>query len=186
MPPCSSRFGSARAHPSPSWSGLPTHPMRRRARLRRLLDDPDAHIRINALRALASFRDSTVAGAVVPLVADRDIGVAVQAETTLGVLRGAAALAALRPRLTNSVFALKRQALIAVAQADSGAGVTAAVAVTNDGDWRWRSVAAEAYGAARPGARSAHACRPGGPQRRSRSARATSQGRRRGSPGRRV
>jgi cyclophilin family peptidyl-prolyl cis-trans isomerase len=73
----------------------------------------------------------------------------VQAETTLGVLRGAAALAALRPRLTNSVFALKRQAIIAVAQADSGAGVAAAVTVGNDADWRWRSVAAEAFGAAR-------------------------------------
>ena len=119
------------------------------AGLRRLLADPDAHIRINALRTLASFRDSTVSSAVVPLVADRDIGVAVQAETTLGVLRGAAALAALRPRLTNSVFALKRQAIIALAQADSGAGVAAAVAVGSDADWRWRSVAAEAFGAAR-------------------------------------
>ncbi len=119
------------------------------AGLRRLLDDADPHIRINALRALASFRDSGVARAVVPLVADRDIGVAVQAETTLGVLRGSAALAALRPRLTNSVFALRRQALIAVAQADSGAGVAAAAAFTSDADWRWRSVAAEAFGAAR-------------------------------------
>jgi len=119
------------------------------AGLRRLLDDPDAHIRINALRALASFRDSTLAGAVVRLVADRDIGVAVQAETTLGVMRGAVALAALRPRLTNSVFALKRQAIIAVAQADSGAGVAAAITVSKDADWRWRSVAAEAFGAAR-------------------------------------
>ena len=119
------------------------------AGLRRLLDDPDAHIRINALRALASFRDSTLAGAVVPLVADRDIGVAVQAETTLGVVRGAEALVALRPRLTNSVFALKRQAIIAVAQADSGAGVAAAITVSKDADWRWRSVAAEAFGAAR-------------------------------------
>jgi len=119
------------------------------AGLRRLLNDPDAHIRINALRALASFRDSTVAGAIVPLVADRDIGVAVQAETTLGVVRGSAALAALRPRLTSSVFALKRQALIAVAQADSSTGVAAAVAVGNDGDWRWRLVAAEAFDAAR-------------------------------------
>ena len=119
------------------------------AALRRLLNDPDAHIRINALRSLASFRDSALAVAVVPLVADRDVGVAVQAETTLGVLRGAAALAALRPRLTNSVFALKRQALIAVAQADSGAGVAAAIPVGKDPDWRWRSVAAEAFGAAR-------------------------------------
>jgi cyclophilin family peptidyl-prolyl cis-trans isomerase/HEAT repeat protein len=119
------------------------------AGLRRLVNDPDAHIRINALRALASFRDSTLVGALVPLVADRDIGVAVQAETTLGVLRGSLALATLRPRLTNSVFALKRQAIIAVAQADSSAGVAAAVAVGNDADWRWRSVAAEAFGAAR-------------------------------------
>src|SRR5207245_2042132 len=73
----------------------------------------------------------------------------VQAETTLGVLRGAAAVAALRGRLTSSVFALKRQALIALAQADSAAGVTAAAAVGSDADWRWRSVAAEAFGAAR-------------------------------------
>ncbi len=119
------------------------------AALRRLLTEGDAHIRINALRALASFRDSTVSVAVVPLVADRDIGVAVQAETTLGVLRGAAALTALKARLTSSVFAIKRQALIGLAQADSAAGVNAALAVGGDGDWRWRSVAAEAFGAAR-------------------------------------
>ena len=117
--------------------------------LRPLLDDRDPHIRINALRALASFRDSSLAGAVVPGAADRDIGVAVQAETTLGVLRGSAAIEALRARLTSSVFAIKRQALIALAQADSTAGVTAAAVVTGDADWRWRSVAAEAFGAAR-------------------------------------
>ena len=117
--------------------------------LRLLLDDRDAHIRINALRAVASFRDSTLSPAVVRLVADRDLGVEVQAETTLGVLRGAAAVAALRGRLTSSVFALKRQALIALAQADSPSGVAAAATVASDADWRWRSVAAEAFGAAR-------------------------------------
>ncbi|HLQ68599.1 MAG TPA: peptidylprolyl isomerase [Gemmatimonadales bacterium] len=117
--------------------------------LRLLLDDRDAHIRINALRAVASFRDSTLSPAVVRLVADRDLGVEVQAETTLGVLRGAAAVAALRGRLTSSVFALKRQALIALAQADSPSGVAVAATVASDADWRWRSVAAEAFGAAR-------------------------------------
>jgi cyclophilin family peptidyl-prolyl cis-trans isomerase/HEAT repeat protein len=116
--------------------------------LRPLLDDPDAHVRINALRALASFRDSSVANVVAPLAADRDIGVAVQAETTLGVVGGAAALQVLRARLTHSVFAIRRQALIALAQADSAAGVAAAGAVAGDADWRWRSVAAEAFGAA--------------------------------------
>lgn len=117
--------------------------------LRPLLDDPDGHVRINALRALGSFRDSSVVPLVAPLVADRNIGVAVQAETTLGVLRGAAAIEALRPRLSSSVFAVKRQAVIALAQADSTVGVGAAAAIAGDADWRWRSVAAEAFGAAR-------------------------------------
>ncbi|MEX2157275.1 MAG: HEAT repeat domain-containing protein [Gemmatimonadales bacterium] len=117
--------------------------------LRPLLEDRNAQVRINALRALASFRDSTLAPAVAPLAADRDIGVAVQAETTLGALRGAVAVQTLRPRLASSVFALKRQAVIALAQADSAAGVAAAAGISGDADWRWRSVAAEAFGAAR-------------------------------------
>ena len=116
--------------------------------LRPLLEDQDGQIRVNALRALASLRDSSVAGAVAPLVADRDIGVAVQAETTLGVIRGAAALEALRARLSNSVYTIRRQAMIGLAQADSAAGVTAAAQLMGDADWRWRGVAAEAFGAA--------------------------------------
>ena len=117
--------------------------------LRPLLEDPDAQVRVNALRALASLRDSSVAGVVAPLIADRDIGVAVQAETTLGVIRGAPAVPALRDRLSNSVFGIRRQAFIALAQADSAGGVTAAATLTGDADWRWRSVAADAFGAAR-------------------------------------
>ena len=117
-------------------------------RLRPLLEDQNAQVRINALRAIGSFRDSTLSAAVAPLVADQNIGVAVQAETTLGVLRGGAALQALRARLTSSVFALRRQALIALAQADSATGAVAAAQVAGDADWRWRSVAAEAFGAA--------------------------------------
>jgi HEAT repeat protein len=116
--------------------------------LRRLLNDADAHIRINALRSLASFKDSTLSASAVPLMTDRDIGVAVQAETTLGVLGGSRALEALRGRLASSVFTLRRQALIGLSQADSAAGVAAAGAIEHDNDWRWRSVAAEAFGAA--------------------------------------
>src|SRR5438094_419411 len=69
-------------------------------------------------------------------------------ETTLGVLGGSAAVEALTARLATAVFALRRQALIALAQTDSAAGATAAAALTGDADWRWRSVAAEAFGAA--------------------------------------
>src|SRR2546421_934436 len=122
-------------------------------RLRPLLGDRDPQVRINALRALATFHDSAFARLAVPLAGDADVNVAVQAETTLGVLGGRAAVEALGARLASAVFALRRQALIALAQADSAAGVAAAAALSGDADWRWRSVAAEAFAAAKDRAR---------------------------------
>ncbi|HEY6807875.1 MAG TPA: HEAT repeat domain-containing protein, partial [Gemmatimonadales bacterium] len=119
------------------------------ARLRTLLTDPDWRIRVNALRALASFRDTAVSRAVVPLIGDAQSDVAVQAETTLGVSGGAAAVSALQGQLTQSRFALRRQALLGLAQADSAAGAAAAAALLTDPDWHWRSVAAEAFTGAR-------------------------------------
>jgi cyclophilin family peptidyl-prolyl cis-trans isomerase/HEAT repeat protein len=123
------------------------------ARIRPLLGDRDGHVRVNALRALASFQDSGLVGLALPLVADRDVNVVVQAETTLGALGGARAAAQLEARLASPRFALRRQAGIALAQADSAAGVAAAAELARDHDWRWRSVAAEAFGAARDRAR---------------------------------
>jgi cyclophilin family peptidyl-prolyl cis-trans isomerase/HEAT repeat protein len=119
------------------------------SRLRRLFADRDPGVRINALRALATFRDSGFAALAAPLAADADVNVAVQADTTLGVLGGSRAGAALQAGLTSAVFALRRQAVIALAQADSAAGVAAGATLARDGDWRWRSVAAETFGAAR-------------------------------------
>lgn len=124
------------------------------ARVRPLLQDRDPQVRINALRAVGSLRDSTLVGAAAPLASDADVGVAVQAETTLGVIRGgAAAVSALTARLASPVFALRRQALIGLAEADSGAGAAAAASAATDPDWRWRSVAAEVFDAARSRAR---------------------------------
>ncbi len=117
-------------------------------RLRTLLGDRDAPVRILALRSLASFRDSTVAPDVVPLLTDADLGVQVQAESTLGALGGGVAIAALMPRVAGAGFALRRQAVIAVAEADSAAGVAVADDLARDTDWRWRRVAAEALSAA--------------------------------------
>jgi cyclophilin family peptidyl-prolyl cis-trans isomerase len=120
------------------------------ARLRPLVSDLDAAVRINALRALAGFRrDSTLAPAAISSLSDGAVGVVVQAETTLGVLGGAAAVEALRRQAASPTFALRRQAIIGLAQADSAAGVEAATAaMAADADWRWRGVAAEAFAAA--------------------------------------
>src|SRR5256885_4034442 len=111
--------------------------------------DGDPAVRVNALRALASFRDSTLAPAAASLATDPDVNVAVQAETTLGALGGSVAMRALAVGGRSAVFALRRQAVIGLAQADSAAGVAAAAALATDPDWRWRSVACEAFGAAR-------------------------------------
>jgi peptidylprolyl isomerase len=119
------------------------------ARIRPLVADRNGHVRVNALRALASFKDSTLAPLALARLADPDVNVAVQAETTLGTLGGPRAAAALAAQLTGTDFARRRQAAIALAQADSAAGVTAAAALARDGDWRWRSVAAETFAAAR-------------------------------------
>src|SRR2546427_140668 len=116
-------------------------------RIRPLLADRDAGVRVNTLRALATFRDSAFAAQAAPLAAEADLNVAVAAETTLGVLGGGRAVEALQPGLTSPVFALRRQAVIALAQADSARGTAAATPLAADADWRWRSVAAEAFGA---------------------------------------
>ena len=121
--------------------------------VRLLLGDGDPAVRINALRALASFRDSTLAAGAAPLATDPDVNVAVQAETTLGALGGSVAVRALAAGGRSAVFALRRQAVIGLAQADSAAGAAAAAALATDPDWRWRSVACEAFGAARDRAR---------------------------------
>src|SRR6266704_1613476 len=88
------------------------------SRIRPLLTDGDPGIRINALRALATFKDGAFADLAAPLAADADVNVAVQAETTLGVLGGPRAVEALRAGLASAVFALRRQAVIALASAD--------------------------------------------------------------------
>src|SRR3989442_4115814 len=123
------------------------------ARLQPLVADRDPQVRVNALRALATLRDSSFARLAAPLANDADVNVAVQAETTLGALGGRAAVEALSARLGSAVFALRRHAVIALAQADSAAGVAAAAARPRDAHWRWRSLAAEAVAAPRDRAR---------------------------------
>ncbi|HKE91421.1 MAG TPA: peptidylprolyl isomerase [Gemmatimonadales bacterium] len=116
------------------------------ARLRPLVTDDNAGVRTNALRALSSFRrDSSLVSGPLSALTDQSVGVVVQAETTLGVLGGSAAVEALRRQLASAVFGVRRQAILGLAEADSSAGDGAAGSVAASPDWRWRSVAAEAY-----------------------------------------
>lgn len=91
--------------------------------LGRAADDQDPGVRINALGALGSFRDSMQAGRVIPLLNDPDRNVRVAAANALGMLRGGEAVAALEAVFTmrEPGWALERATLGALAQADTAA-----------------------------------------------------------------
>jgi cyclophilin family peptidyl-prolyl cis-trans isomerase/HEAT repeat protein len=112
----------------------------------RPVDDPDPGVRISALRSLASYRDSALSGAVASRVDDPDGNVRVQAAVTLGELGGSAAKAALgRVLAGKGSFALRREALVALARTDSAAFVAPSVSWRSHTDWRYRAAAAEGW-----------------------------------------
>jgi cyclophilin family peptidyl-prolyl cis-trans isomerase/HEAT repeat protein len=114
--------------------------------LTRAVDDEDPGVRINALRSLGTYHDSTLVPKIAWRVDDPVANVRVQAASTLGELGGAAAAAALRRALTGKgTFALRREALLGLARADS-AGFAGIVTAWRSGkDWRDRATAAEGW-----------------------------------------
>ncbi len=125
------------------------------APLRALVNDPEARVRINALKALASFEDSSLAPLAASHLQDRDANVPVQAAATLGSLKGSRAAAALAERLPGAPNYGQRHAiLIALAQASPTQAIEAARAWRSDTDWRSRATYAEMLSvAATPAAR---------------------------------
>ena len=125
------------------------------APLRNLVNDQDPQVRTNALRAIASFGDSTLVPLAASRLIDRDANVPVQAAATLGALRGARAVAALTDRLPGAPsFGQRRAILLALAAADPTPAIEAARTWRIDGDWRTRAGYAEMLGvAATPAAR---------------------------------
>jgi cyclophilin family peptidyl-prolyl cis-trans isomerase/HEAT repeat protein len=120
------------------------------SRLSQLASDSDAQVRITALRALATFRDSGEAGVALSRIVDQDPNAVVQALTTLGELGGARAAEALAQRFTQDVgFAQRRAALLALARAAPARAVTAGHGWQHDADWRRRAAYADALGIAR-------------------------------------
>ena len=114
--------------------------------LARSLDDDDPGVRISALRSLATYHDSAISATVAPKVDDPDVNVRVQAASALGELRGSAATAALgRVLKGKGSFALRREALLALARTDPGAFGTASPPWRSSADWRDRAAAAEGW-----------------------------------------
>ena len=121
--------------------------------LARAAGDGNPQVKINAVRSLGGYADSTLATFVLPLLSDPIPNVQVQAAATLGELGGGEAVRALvRLATGKGLFAVRREALLGLARADSAAFVSAAGPWRGSGDWRERAVAAEGLATAGPGA----------------------------------
>ena len=121
--------------------------------LARAIDDPDPGVRVNAIRSLGTYHDSTFISAVGSKVNDTDPNVRVQAALSLGEMPGAAAAATLRRVFSaKGTFALRREALLGLARADPSRFAGAAGAWRTSADWRERAAAAEGWArSGRPG-----------------------------------
>ncbi len=120
--------------------------------LTRAVEDKDPGVRINALRSLGTYRDSSLSPAVAWRVDDPVANVRVQAAATLGELGGSAARTTLLRVLSGKGgFALRREALLGLATVDGAEFDRAAASWRASRDWRERSAAAEGW--ARAGAR---------------------------------
>ncbi|HEX5819084.1 MAG TPA: peptidylprolyl isomerase [Gemmatimonadales bacterium] len=113
--------------------------------LSRALDNTDPQVRINALRSLGTFGRPTDAARVSLLANDPMPTVAVEAIATLGELGGPDAAAALtRFADEKKSFAMRREALTALARIDTAAFRASAAPWAASKDWRERAVVAEA------------------------------------------
>ena len=122
--------------------------------LTRAAAEANPQVKINALRSLAGFEDSTLATEIVPLMDDPLSNVQVQAAMTAGELGGAEAARALaRVAAANRPFGVRREALIGLARVDSAGFTAASARWRSSADWRERAAAAEGAGIAGPGPR---------------------------------
>lgn len=115
------------------------------------LKDPDAHVRINAVQVLASFRDASHASSVAALLQDPDLNVRVAAVQTLGVIRGGSAADALDAAAHNQAErpSIRGVALAALMGADPVRGLVAANEFAASSDYLLRIYAARALGGVR-------------------------------------
>jgi cyclophilin family peptidyl-prolyl cis-trans isomerase/HEAT repeat protein len=116
--------------------------------LRRLLADEDDGVRINVLRTLGTFRNPDLSGTIIPLLSDPDVNTRVQAAATLGQTGGPDAAGALAELLgKREPWAVRREALLALARVDTVAFLAAVAPWASSPEWRDRGAAAEGFAA---------------------------------------
>jgi cyclophilin family peptidyl-prolyl cis-trans isomerase/HEAT repeat protein len=116
--------------------------------------DANAQVRINALRSLAGFKDSSLVTRIVPMLDDPVPGVQIQAAMTAGELGGTEAVGRLaRIAAGKGLFGVRRAALVALGSGDSAAFAAASTRWRSSADWRERAAAAEGSAAAGAGSR---------------------------------
>jgi len=112
----------------------------------RAVDDADPGVRINALRSLSTYRDSTFVPKIAWRIEDPVPNVRVQVASTLGELGGSVAIAALvRAAAGKQSFALRREALLGLARTGSADFSRLAKVWQSSRDWRDRATAAEGW-----------------------------------------
>lgn len=112
-----------------------------------IVDDAEPGVRINAMRALGSYRDSSLSGRVAPHVDDPFPQAQVQAAMTLGDLGGPEARAALaRAMRSKAPWAVRREALLSLARVDTAGFFAAWGPWRASPDWQDRATAAEGWG----------------------------------------
>lgn len=114
------------------------------------LDDPHSHVRINAIRSLATYRDPGFSRAVGARMADPDPTVPYVVAEALGQLGGEDAVRTLRAAAldTGRPLALRAAALAALVRADPETGVATAASFRSANEWLSRFYAARALAAA--------------------------------------
>ncbi len=108
--------------------------------------DPDPGVRVWALLALGTWRDSTLAPIAIARLEDSVANVRVQAASALGLLGGTDAGRAVAAAHGHApVWAVRHEALLALARADRAAFRAAARPWQVSDDWRERAAAAEGW-----------------------------------------
>ncbi len=112
----------------------------------RATQDEDAGVRINALRSLATFEDSSLVGAALDRLSDSETNVRIEALAAVGRLGSVRERQVLLDHADDRLFAVSRQALLSLSRIDRLEALReAALSVTNIDPFR-RMAGAEALG----------------------------------------